>query len=325
MHDARGDEGRHSEGEAMAPSGPQWRIRNGYARLTDLDTAEWADWLGRLSHSQRRFLQATGLRTDDWHLGWPADALHQFNRQWEYPYVARALGQTDGKRILDAGAGFTFFPFFLAEAGYEVTCVDLDRRLAADFDSANSGLCQHVPLVLADLKAIPFRDNAFDQVYCISVMEHTPDHSHILRELARVLRDGGRLILTCDVSLDGTREIRLPDLFELLGSVEHFFEHAAPRDFELDQYCLSSTACARSGLGKLPWRVATGWQRLLSPRYHAKLFLGRLGRIPSLAVAGMVLAKRTPRHAPELDARPASRVLQQAARAATSLSIQEAG
>jgi SAM-dependent methyltransferase len=50
--------------------------------------------------------------------------------------------------------------------------------------------------IFADTLALPIRDGAFDTVLCTQVLEHVRDPALLLREVARVLRAGGRIILT---------------------------------------------------------------------------------------------------------------------------------
>ena len=64
---------------------------------------------------------------------WVLDPLHQWSRQWEYPFVFNALKKAnveDGARILDAGSGISFFPFLIAQQlRATVTCCDVDPLL----------------------------------------------------------------------------------------------------------------------------------------------------------------------------------------------------
>jgi SAM-dependent methyltransferase len=57
-----------------------------------------------------------------------------------------------------------------------------------------------VEYVRADLAVLPFRPASFDVVTCVSVLEHMPRHTRAqaVREMARILEPGGRLILTYD-------------------------------------------------------------------------------------------------------------------------------
>lgn len=135
---------------------------------------------------------------------WPPDALHQWSRQFEYPFAFHHLR---GKSILDAGSGITFFPFFLAAHGFEVMCVDPDPALTSAFQRVNARVRAKVIFHQGDLMRLPFADASFDSVICVSVLEHLTDdrqRATALRELGRVLRPGGRAVVTLDVNLDGS-------------------------------------------------------------------------------------------------------------------------
>jgi SAM-dependent methyltransferase len=56
------------------------------------------------------------------------------------------------------------------------------------------------------MEAIPAEDNSFDRVFCISVIEHLDKETALMGmvEMGRILRPGGRLIMTVDVSVDHT-------------------------------------------------------------------------------------------------------------------------
>jgi SAM-dependent methyltransferase len=67
-----------------------------------------------------------------------------------------------------------------------------------------------VTYLFGDLTALPFRPSAFDVVTCVSVLEHMPPDTRAMgvRDMARVLKPGGRLILTYDRhEHDLTREL----------------------------------------------------------------------------------------------------------------------
>jgi len=104
-----------------------------------------------------------------------------------------ALGAEDlaGSDLLDAGCGTGLFSQAAAQRGARVTSMDVGQRLleqvARKCDSER---------VVGDVTALPFHDARFDYVICTEVIEHTLRPEVAVRELARVLRPGGTLVLT---------------------------------------------------------------------------------------------------------------------------------
>jgi SAM-dependent methyltransferase len=99
---------------------------------------------------------------------------------------ARLLGEVAGRRVLEVGCGAAQCARWLAARGAEVAAFDVSRaqlRLAGD----------GVPLVCADAEAIPFRDASFDVAFsAFGALPFVADSARVMREVARVLRPGGR-------------------------------------------------------------------------------------------------------------------------------------
>jgi ubiquinone/menaquinone biosynthesis C-methylase UbiE len=98
--------------------------------------------------------------------------------------------------ILDVGSGAGQIAGHLlefADPQTRITCLDLSQQMLC---RARRRLNSDRPaFIAADLSNLPFADRSFDGVTCGYVLEHLPDPSEGLSELARVLCPGGRLLL----------------------------------------------------------------------------------------------------------------------------------
>jgi SAM-dependent methyltransferase len=62
--------------------------------------------------------------------------------------------------------------------------------------SGSAGQAARVHYGVADVAALPFQDHTFDTVLCVGVLQYLPAPAVALRELARVTRDGGQVMVT---------------------------------------------------------------------------------------------------------------------------------
>jgi ubiquinone/menaquinone biosynthesis C-methylase UbiE len=100
------------------------------------------------------------------------------------------------KRILDAACGNGRYSRFLlrhADADAVLTSFDLSPRMLLRARARVRS--ERVTHAVADLTRLPYADGSFDAVVCGWVLEHLPDPRSGLRELARVMQPGGKLLL----------------------------------------------------------------------------------------------------------------------------------
>lgn len=211
--------------------------RSGFAGFSDLSDPAWSKLLSFLESEQEKFLaKETFFRSSDY--PWPRDPLHTFSRIWEYPYAYYHLKRwkeiqalPNGSVAVDIGSGTTFFPFSAARLGFDVVCVDPDAICCRDLAKAVS-IIDVAPGSVRCLEAkgesIPLPSGGAGAVYCLSVLEHLPSCVGIVREMARILRPGGLLILTIDVSADQTAEISFANHCQLLSTLQEYFEYVFP-------------------------------------------------------------------------------------------------
>ncbi len=109
-----------------------------------------------------------------------------------------------GDRVLDLGCGAGRHAFEALRRGASVVALDADEgelRGVAEMVTAMAEAGE-VPAgagaraVRGDATRMPFPDGAFDRVIAAEVLEHIPDDRRALREIARVLRPGGRVAVT---------------------------------------------------------------------------------------------------------------------------------
>lgn len=126
------------------------------------------------------------------------------SKRWEYPWALERARLALGSRVLDAGCGASVFPIYLAEHGHAVTGLDLEVPYGLDREHGVT-----VDYVQGNLTELPFPDEHFDAVFCISVIEHLGLEGIpiALDELRRVTRRGGRVLLTTDYYEDAKAQL----------------------------------------------------------------------------------------------------------------------
>lgn len=131
-------------------------------------------------------------------------ALH-WSRVFEWPWVLRHAELSPFLNVLEAGGGHSVLQYALAARVASVTNVDLGREsLAAVAPMMKKLGLANIQPVLADLLNLPAAfDDKFDRVVCVSVVEHLGDRWwDAVDALFRVLKPGGLLLLTMDITWD---------------------------------------------------------------------------------------------------------------------------
>ncbi len=129
------------------------------------------------------------------------------SRYLELPWASERLDAQAGERVLDL-ASPKLLAVWLARQGVEVTSVDqLEREIETWQALAGDA---GVGFRVADGRALPFEDGSFDHAYSISVLEHIeePGDADALRELARVVKPGGRVLVTLPHALEHREDWR---------------------------------------------------------------------------------------------------------------------
>lgn len=117
--------------------------------------------------------------------------------RWWRRRTRAVLAPQPGERVLDLATGTAVSSLELARSGARVVGCDFSLgMLQAGVDAARAG---GVPLVAGDALHLPFADASFDAVTISFGLRNVHDVDRALRELLRVTRPGGRLVV-CEFS-----------------------------------------------------------------------------------------------------------------------------
>jgi ubiquinone/menaquinone biosynthesis C-methylase UbiE len=124
---------------------------------------------------------------------------YQALRRWQKVDMD-LLDVREDHSILDVGCGDGYLLRKAARRASLVLGVDVvESRLRASRGGPADSHCSGYPaieLAVADGQRLPFADASFDRIICTEMLEHVADAQLALRELARLLRPGGRLAIS---------------------------------------------------------------------------------------------------------------------------------
>jgi ubiquinone/menaquinone biosynthesis C-methylase UbiE len=120
-----------------------------------------------------------------------------------HPVITRgrlmeALAPAEGERLLEVGPGTGYYTLHVADriGGGTLEVFDLQQEMLDHTmrRAAEAGVANVVP-TQGDARALPYADATFDGAYLTTVLGEIPDQDAALRELSRVLRPSGRLVV----------------------------------------------------------------------------------------------------------------------------------
>jgi len=141
--------------------------------------------------------------------------------------IVKELGIESGNYVLDIGSGTgVLLPLLIAEMGGEGKIVALDFSAEMLCQAKSKNFQPIVGFAQADVLAIPLADSSVDLAMCNSAFPHFDDKVKALKEIARVLRDNGRLAICHTMSRKMINQLHqsiggvvandlLPDEFQL--------------------------------------------------------------------------------------------------------------
>ncbi len=131
-------------------------------------------------------------------LRWPVPFSGPRHR-WRVRWLARwVLRLAQGGPVLDIGCGYGALAGELAARGHQILAMDIDlRRLRHQQRAAHACRLEgRLAIFAADGTAMPLPDNCLSLAVAGEVLEHIANDGAFVREVARILRPGGRLVAT---------------------------------------------------------------------------------------------------------------------------------
>ena len=140
--------------------------------------------------------------------------------------LGRMCGDLGGRTALDVATGTGHVALHLAPMAERVIGLDLTRRmLDLAREEASKRSLANVAWVWGDVRSLPFPDDSFHAVTCRRAPHHFPDVHGALIEMARVLKDGGALVIDDRSVPDDDAVDRTMNHLDLLHDRSHVREY----------------------------------------------------------------------------------------------------
>jgi demethylmenaquinone methyltransferase / 2-methoxy-6-polyprenyl-1,4-benzoquinol methylase len=182
------------------------------------------------------------------------------DRAWRRA-TRKALDIVPGDRVLDLAAGTAVSTEELVRSG--AWCVATDFSVGM----LKAGRARRVPMVAGDATRLPFADAVFDAVTISFGLRNVVDHEAALREMARVTRPGGRLVV-CEFSTPTNRLFgtvykeylmrALPLIARAIASNPDAYVYLAESIRTWPDQVTLSRCIKKAGWASVRWRNLTG-------------------------------------------------------------------
>ena len=203
---------------------------------------------------------------------------------WRAIHGEPAAGQT----LLDVGGGPGYFATAFSDAGFTYIGVEPDPA-EMHAGPATGGSATYVR---ASGMALPFADASVDICLSSNVAEHVPEPWRLAREMLRVTRPGGLVVLSYTVWLGpfGGHEMGLTHYLGGARAADRYTRkhgHRPKNDYGSSLFAVSAAA----GLG---WAAGTGALVAAFPRYHPRWawWMSRVPLLREFTVSNLVLMLR---------------------------------
>jgi SAM-dependent methyltransferase len=143
------------------------------------------------------------------------------NRDREFAVLKRMLELKSTDHLLDSGCGDGFWTVRFSKNCGQVVGVDPGEHAIECARTLHAS--PKITYVRAVGESLPFADHSFDKIVSVSSLEHFADPLQGLREIARLLKPGGRVALSVDSILPENSEAEFREWHKRRHFVTHYF------------------------------------------------------------------------------------------------------
>ena len=124
---------------------------------------------------------------------WFKTPIGKLIKKYEGQLVMGMLSPGRGEKILDAGCGTGVFTCDMLVAGVQIIGLELSLPMLLEAGNKLQGYPFY--MVRGDMRMLPFHDNAFDKAVSVTAIEFLEDARGAIRELFRVTKPGGCIVV----------------------------------------------------------------------------------------------------------------------------------
>ncbi len=161
-------------------------INNGKAKNSyhkQIESHDIAKFFDDMSHGRNEKIQA--------------NPIVEYEQCVRASAVINLLSPGRGEKILDVGCGNARDIIYMIEQGTQVVGIDMSEGMVVEAKADLEKLGYNdVTLEVGDATQLNYADNEFDKILCSEVIEHIPNADEALREMWRVLKPDGLLVLS---------------------------------------------------------------------------------------------------------------------------------
>ncbi len=119
-----------------------------------------------------------------------------FRDELNNPAMFYLIGNLKGLTVLDVACGEGYNTRLLAKKGARIVGIDLSKKMIESAVSQEQENPYGIDYYVMNSKALTFSDESFDLVTCFMALMDIKDYDRTVKEIVRVLKDGGRFIFS---------------------------------------------------------------------------------------------------------------------------------